>query len=170
MKAPGVSSVDRAGMEEQAESRLEMMAREREIARQVAQRAVEACMARQAAEEEEEAAIGAKQEATRGAEQEEKEEAARGAEQEEKEEAAFGAEEAEAEMDEKARLEDIWVGKLRRSQLRYTPDSTLVPGSNRWGKATALSDTPWHLVQWRVEELFEHLQSWPCARRVGYAT
>ena len=74
-------------------------------------------------------------------------------------------------MDEKARLEDIWMGKLRRSQPRYTPDSTLVPGSSRWGKAMAVLDTL-HLVRkrGRAEELFAQLQSWPCtrrARRVG---
>ena len=97
LAAPKVSSSEcKASMEEQAESRLEMMARE--VARQEAQRAVEACMARQAAEEEA-AAIGAKEEATLGAEQE-------------GEEAAVGAEEAQAEMDKKARLYARWVGQI----------------------------------------------------------
>ena len=168
MEAPKVSSV--AGMEEQEQALLESRLESTDAwrARQAVVRAMElACMARQAAEEEEEAAMGAKQEVARGAEQEEKEAAARGAEQEEKEEAAFGAEEAEAEMGEKARPEDIWVGKLRRSHLRYTPDSTLVPGSSRWGKAMAVLDTL-RLVRkrGRAEELFAQLQSWPCARRV----
>ena len=61
------------------------------------------------------------------------------------------------------------VGKLRRAHPRYTPDSTLAPGSSRWGKATAVLDTL-HSVQWRVEELLERMQTWPCARRVGYKT
>ena len=74
MGAPKVNSECKAGMEEQAESRLEMMARV--VARQEAQRAVEACVAREAAEEEA-AAIGAKEEATFGTEQEEEAEEGR---------------------------------------------------------------------------------------------
>ena len=83
------SKSDNAEMQDQAQKRYFQ-----EVTQQITQRALEACMAeQQAAEEEQEAAaIGAKQEATRGAEQEEKEEA---------------AEEAQAEMDEKAKLDEL---------------------------------------------------------------
>ena len=109
--------------------------------------------ARQAAEEEEEAAICAGEEATLGAEQEEAE-------------AAIGAEAAQADMDtqagldaKKARSGAIWKGKLRRAHPRYTPDSTLAPGSSRSGNATALLDTL-QSVNLRVDELFQLLQAW----------
>ena len=143
------SQSDNAKMQEQAQSRYAQ-----EVTQQITQRALEECMAlQQAAEEEQEAAaIGAKQEATRGAEQEEKEEA---------------AEEAQAEMDEKAKLDELWLGKLRRAKPRYTPDSTLAPGCSRWGKGTQLLETQ-PMVQHRIQDLFESLICWELARRVGF--
>ena len=60
------SKSDNAEMKEQAQKRYAQ-----EVTQQITQRALEECMARQQASEEEQeaAAIGAKQEATRGAEQ-----------------------------------------------------------------------------------------------------
>ena len=98
--------------------------------------------------------------------------------------AAFGAlqeaaEEAEAEAKARAKEEKTaearakWVGRLRRTNARYTPDSTLQPRQSRWGTGEDLfdntaADAKSHHWRHRVGEVCEKLMQWPFARRVGF--
>ena len=99
--------------------------------------------------------------------------AAFGAEWEAEAEARAEAEKARAEAEEekRAEVEAIWRGHLRRSHARYEPDSKLPPRTSRWGRAqdfldeAAVGAGDW---QNRVADLYDKLQTWPFARRVGF--
>ena len=57
--------------------------------------------------------------------------AALGATERDAEAEAKAEAEARSAEERKAELEAVWKGKLRRTNWRYTPSTTLVPGSSR---------------------------------------
>ena len=80
---------------------------------------------------------------------------------------------AAAQAARMAEYRAVWKGKLRRTNVRYQPHSTLRPGASRWGKGevlldpSAIGDADQRQWDQRLGDLYETLQGWSCARRVN---